>query len=389
MEFNNTTIETNNTAFDNWTSFPPNVHGRRHPAGALLNLKELLTLLPLSILVALTNGLVFVLFIKRKKLRTPANYLLVSLAVADFITGTVNIPLFIAYLSTLDHQILLIFDPFNKLTAILTAYHILAVTAEKYIAIVKPLRHHSANPKMPFIVLGIVWLISSVVAVIPSFWMTMMRKTHRKTTVHLQLGHDVFCFVFVFLLPYIFMVYAQVVMFKAISKSKSKNSLQRAVTSNARQRKARGITNERKCLAIFACMAVLFAICWLPWFLLTFLATLTAVVKQLLPIIAKPETMSLLKTFAIVRFSTSIINPILYTFFKRDFMNACKSFCHCGSSRPRSSRMLSFESSIPMTRSTRRRLAKSRNSHNLQDANEQQVNISTTEDIVMQVITSL
>lgn len=380
MELNNITMETNNTAF-NWTSFPPNRHGRRYPAAPRGNLKELPTLLPLAILVALTNGFVFVLFIKRKKLRTPANYLLVSLAVADFITGTVNIPLFIAYMSTLDRQILLIFDPFNKLTAILTAYHILVVTAEKYIAIVKPLRHHSANPKMSFIVLGVVWLISSVIAVVPSFWFSVVLKTSPITKVHLQLGHDVFCFVFVFLLPYIFIVYAQVIMFKAISKSKSKKGLRRAVTSNAKRRNTRCITNERKCLVIFATMAVLFAICWLPWFLLTFLATLTAVIKELLPIVAKPETLSLLKTFAMVRFSTSIINPLLYTFFKRDFMNACKSFFHCSSSRQQS-RMLSYDTSLPITK---QRLVKNRNFRNLRNASDQLVNNSTTEDMLMRV----
>lgn len=376
MEFDNATIDSNNT-------FPEKSRpGRRYPVTAQGNLKELPTLLPLATVVALTNGFVFVLFIKRKKLRTPANYLLVSLAVADFITGTVNIPLFIAFTSTLDRQIILILDPFNKLTAILTAYHILVVTAEKYIAIVKPLRHHSANPKMSFIVLGVVWLISSVIAVVPSFWLSMMPQTDPMTKVHLQLGHDVFCFVFVFLLPYIFIVYAQVIMFKAISKSKNKKGLRRTVTSsNASRRNAQNIANERKCLAVFASMAILFAICWLPWFLLTFLATLTAVVKELRPTIAKPGFLPLLKTFAIVRFATSIINPILYTFFKRDFMNACKSFCNCHPGRQ--TKRLSYESSMP---TTKQRLVKNRNFRNLQSVcSEQLENNSTTDDLVMQV----
>jgi hypothetical protein len=49
--------------------------------------------------------------------------------------------------------------------------------------------------------------------------------------------------------------------------------------------------------------------------------------EELLPIMR--GLIPVLKAFAIIRFSTSIINPFLYTFFKRDFLNACKSVCPC------------------------------------------------------------
>jgi hypothetical protein len=370
-------MDNNTTAFSNGTL--TRYQGRKSSTQG--GFSELPTLLPLAILIALTNGFVFLLFATRKKLRTPSNYLLVSLAVSDFITGTVNIPIFIAFLNTHDSQLLLVFDPFSKLTAILTAYHILVVTAEKYIAIVKPLRHHSANPKILFITLGLVWLVSIVIAVVPSFWLSLMRKEYTKTKVHLQLGHDVFCFVFVFLLPYIFIVYAQIIMFRAISRSKGRSGLRRAVVTSTKRRNSR-IRNERKCLAIFASMAILFAICWLPWFLLTFLATLTALIKELYPIMARPVTVSFLKTFAVVRFSTSIINPILYTFFKRDFMNACKSFCCCFSTNLPPRRVLSLQTSMT-AKSPKQRLAKRRRFR--KNGNEQLVNNSTTEEIIMHV----
>ena len=54
-------------------------------------------LLPITVAVTFTNGLVLVMFYKRKSLHTASNYLLLSLASSDFLTGTVCIPFFIAF----------------------------------------------------------------------------------------------------------------------------------------------------------------------------------------------------------------------------------------------------------------------------------------------------
>jgi len=60
-----------------------------------INGDSIAQLVPVALLIILANGLVLVLFSKRTQLRTPANYLLFSLAACDFITGVINIPLFI------------------------------------------------------------------------------------------------------------------------------------------------------------------------------------------------------------------------------------------------------------------------------------------------------
>ena len=58
----------------------------------------LMRLLPIAIAIILSNGLVFALFCKKKSLRTSSNYLLLGLAICDFITGAVNIPYFVIFL---------------------------------------------------------------------------------------------------------------------------------------------------------------------------------------------------------------------------------------------------------------------------------------------------
>ena len=47
-------------------------------------------LLPIAIAIILCNGLVFVLFCRKKCLRTSSNYLLLGLAICDFLAGAVN-----------------------------------------------------------------------------------------------------------------------------------------------------------------------------------------------------------------------------------------------------------------------------------------------------------
>ena len=272
-------------------------------------------LVPVALLIIIANGLVLVLFAKRTQLRTPANYVLFSLAACDFMTGIINIPLFVIvaftpvfasfeflaylfYLVTVAHT----------LTAISACYHILAATAEKYLSIIWPVKHRLMTRKTVFNVLEVVWVVSFIVAFIPFAWMNM---EDSETKAKLELGHVIFCFVAVFLLPYAFMIYAFVVIFKSISHSgKTKGS----VLSRAHH--SRQAALEKRCLILFASMATIFLVCWLPWFILMLLFTVKDNVKEL-------ETPA--HVFVLVRYATSIINPVMYTFFRRDFKTALKS----------------------------------------------------------------
>ena len=73
--------------------------------------------------------------------------------------------------------------------------------------------------------------------------------------------------------------------------------------------------SDRKALITFLSLAVIFALCWLPWFS----ATLHFLCGGILPPAAY-------MTSAVVRFLTPLSNPIIYTVFKRDFNDALRSF---------------------------------------------------------------
>lgn len=276
---------------------------------------EIAKLVPLSFAIVITNVLVVVLFFKRRQLQTLPNYPLLSLAVCDFITGFVNIPLFIISMHMLTWEISSETKTYlsylvlvlHALTSTSTVYHILVVIAEKYFAVSWPLKHRSLTKKTMLTVLAAVWLVSLVIAFIPFSWINVSQKPiGRKFFV----GYGILCLVIVFFFSYVFIVYALVVMFRTISGKTKQRTLIRRNSRNGQ------ITNNRRRVCIiFAVMATVFAVCWLPWFMLTLLVNLQVQVENL---------ESFMKWFVPFRYLTSIINPLLYTFFKPDFRWAFK-----------------------------------------------------------------
>lgn len=69
-----------------------------------------------------------------------------------------------------------------------------------------------------------------------------------------------------------------------------------------------GVIRERRVLIIFAAMLSFFVFSWLSWYIMLF---------NIVRMIRVPAI--ILDCFDILRFSVSFFNPILYTFFKKDF----------------------------------------------------------------------
>ena len=277
-------------------------------------LGEMSKLLPIAITITLTNGLVFVMFYRRKRLRTSSNYLLLGLAVCDFLTGTISIPYYIIFSfgviplnSIFSHFLYTV----HTLMAISAGYHILFITVEKYFAVIKPLKHRFiTNNKICKLSLGI-WMISAVFSIIPVTWRTSPFASI------CYVIHSAFCLLMVFLAPYVLMVYAFMVMFRAISKRKMPGLPNDSAILKF-QKKA---INDRKCILVFAVMATVCATCWLPYFTVMLIIH----VRSYLILDNLPSLDKAIEVFAIVRFMTSVINPLLYTFFKRDFWLALKT----------------------------------------------------------------
>ena len=276
---------------------------------------EMYKLLPIAIAIIVSNGLVFYLFYKRKSLRNSSNYLLLGLAVCDFLTGAVSIPYYIIFNfnvvpPTSFPQFAFWMFALHTFMAVSGAYHILVITWEKYLAILQPLRHHIVTKKAVFKVLAGIWFTSALIAVLPLTW------SNSQSNLGLII-YSSFCLVFVFLVPYVFMLYAFTVMFKAVSGRK------RPSQHGHKQRLQKKNRTDRKCILVFALMAAIYLSCWLPYFTLMLFINIKLYCRSY-DSITDSVFLKTLDVFSTMRFITSASNPLLYTFFKRDIWRALR-----------------------------------------------------------------
>ena len=297
------------------------VNGSSPHSAQPVNYTPLAELLPLAVFIVLVNSLVVALFAKRPRLRTPQNHFLLGLAVSDLLTGLLNIPLVLVFFlcpppcDSTPQFLRFLLPVCHNFSAVLAAYQILAITAERFSAIRRPLQHRSFGKKRARWLLAAIWLVSAAIAF--SQFLFYGKPVDPEPRQIFQLVHSIFCIVAVFLLPFTFMIFAHCVMFKTISLSGSfaVNESKRLQEEHYEEKARR----DRKCLIIFATMAAIYAVCWLPWFVVT-------VLINMMPFgwVGGNALGKAPQIFAIVRYLSSIINPIIYTFFKRDFQAALK-----------------------------------------------------------------
>lgn len=317
---NNHDFSSNFNATENLTTPSSQGNGNNQPAET--DYKEIAKLISIASAIVIINSLVFYLFLKKKTLRTTTNYPLLSLAICDFFSGFIVIPLFtiVSFTPLIQSQKTRFYLGFlvtvlHNFVAIASVYHIVTVTAERYLAIKFPLKHRVLDQKIVNIVLALVWLFSLLISFVPFTWINKIYPVFQPEALKFTLGFTIFCMIFVLVLPYIFLVYAFIDMFKCVyGESRNqrwhKDGFLRHTKSCKRQS-----SGERKCLVLFVIMASVFLTCWLPWFVMFLLHQLPLDYSKM----RIPSQVSLL-----VRYMTSVVNPLLYTFLKRDFYQAVK-----------------------------------------------------------------
>ncbi|EDO45061.1 predicted protein, partial [Nematostella vectensis] len=117
--------------------------------------------LVLAVFIIIVNTWVLVLFSKKLSLRNITNTVLCSLAVSDMLTGYLSIPMFVVCNVIRNTPTCIMSDVFLRFTSISTVAHLLAVTVDRYLAIMHALRYHMiVTRRRAYIVLFLIWVTS-------------------------------------------------------------------------------------------------------------------------------------------------------------------------------------------------------------------------------------
>ncbi|XP_028398378.1 histamine H2 receptor-like [Dendronephthya gigantea] len=274
--------------------------------------KESVTLLHiimiiLSFIIIVVNVPVVLLYLKISSLRHSAgNTFLVGLAVADILCACVMVPTAITctmrVLSDPAHRYVCLFFYVSNFTITLaTIYHIVAATAAKYFAIVYPMRNITACTKFRVnFIIAFIWVGSFLVGHIPFYYANMSDDD----VVIIHERHSIFMFVCAFAIPTFILTCVHVHIFMRLCLS----SRPKALVTEVRNTRSE---NNCRIAVLFFLLFLFFIISWLPWYLL------------LNNFIDPPEVVADILTS--LRFLAPVLNPLMFTFAKRDFRKAAVS----------------------------------------------------------------
>ena len=281
--------------------------------------------------------MVMYLYASREHLRTKTNTILASLAWSDMLNGLVVIPLQILINIHIQEQSLRLASMvFYRFIAVSTMLHILAVTLERHICILSPLRYHSLVTKSRVIkTLVSIWLVSICSSVISLSWISLSNEyhhlrqppgLHNSKLLRFEFAYTLFTFLLFFFIPLCIMTYSFRKILREISRHNRRDSElvlesstrnTNSTDSNETENGQRQLSKlERKPVLIFLTMFLVFSITWSSWY------------AQILILSTSPKHFKPVggRWPAFARSSVSIINPLLYSLIKRDFRQALKSW---------------------------------------------------------------
>ncbi|EDO40739.1 predicted protein [Nematostella vectensis] len=260
-------------------------------------------IIPLSILavaIVILNIAVCVFVCINKALRTHTNGFIVSLAISDVLVGGILFPLYMC-------------NPTAEATGYLVSVillsgvaNLLAVTYDRYIAIVTPLGYLYKISKYFKRIVFTSWALPIAYSLLPLIWRTnIYSKEHKVYLLILQL--------FGVVVPFLLIVFAYCRIFYTVRKSLKLRKRLPLTTMNNTRGEQRRVSTDARVAKVFAVVSVTFLLSWLPVIYIT-----TA------DLIGRPDLIPLV--LADISFFTialsSLLDPLVYSFLKPDFRRA-------------------------------------------------------------------
>ncbi|XP_037089615.1 5-hydroxytryptamine receptor 1-like [Pollicipes pollicipes] len=294
----------------------------------------LMLVLPLLILwTVIGNVLVCVAVCLVPKIRSqPYTVLYVSLAVADLFVAVLVMPIALLYLCAgtwrFGRTLCDVFVCADVLSCTASILNLCAISVDRYLAITDPLQYSQRRvEKLMALYVGVVWGGAICISIIPIVIIGNEHGADDMCTVSQNVYYQVWATVMSFYLPLAVMIFVYVKILKAariiVRQERRAQGLaaadSRASVAELRPGKARprlrcpwslSVPREKKASVTLGIIMTAFIVCWLPFFLL-------AVIRPLVPRGSIPNSVS--DVFLWLGYLNSLLNPIIYATFNRDF----------------------------------------------------------------------
>uniref|UniRef100_A0A3Q3X2K8 5-hydroxytryptamine receptor 7 n=1 Tax=Mola mola TaxID=94237 RepID=A0A3Q3X2K8_MOLML len=318
----------------------------------------------LAIITAVTvmgNTLVVIAVCVVKKLRQPSNYLLVSLAVADLSVAIAVMPFVIVtdltggkwLFGELFCNIFIGMDVMCCTASIMT---LCVISVDRYLGITRPLTYPARQngQLMAKMILG-VWLVSASITLPPFCGWAKNVHTAGVCLISQDFGYTIYSTAVAFYIPMLVMLVMYYKIFRAARKSGAKHRLidfsrrerletvanealrmqglkppgvaeDCAAFSRLVNRDRRNISifkREQKAATTLGVIVGVFAVCWLPFFILTTARPFICGVEcSCVPIWLE-------RTLLWLGYANSLMNPFIYAFFNRDLRSTYRDLLRC------------------------------------------------------------
>ncbi|XP_046841155.1 histamine H2 receptor-like [Xenia sp. Carnegie-2017] len=284
-------------------------------------------------IIVVVNSFIVVLVWRNRKLRNTCNALLVSLAIADGTAGFIGIPMFILTHFSLDrvsdHQfcfLLLGQFTWTWFLSFVSICHLLVIACEQYLAILKPFSHDKiVTKKTTALTIAVIWFFGVIHSLVPWSWIFTLGggfcneeedpspAVERNDKIYVS-----FSIIAFFILPIVGLYY---VYYRIVSEAKRQLGRIRrdSVCSRGKYPNLSSCTRYRG-FYIIAFMLIIFILCWAPYFSYVFYETF----------VGSMDNDSLDFILQLLRYLPSILNPIMFAFWRSDFRATCiERVCCC------------------------------------------------------------
>ena len=280
----------------------------------------------LAIVIVLGNTITIIVFLANRQLRQiNMNIFLISLGFADVMMALLVIPGHAIFCTGCQYTLTKhcwFIGGARFVVFPATKFNLLAITYDRYLAVLRPLEYHSKMTKNRVVsILLLIWTVPIILALLRNAW---QHNTSAEESLYIdRIYSTVLIFTFV-VIPVVLMITVNILIIQAIRKQRkaednltelsSRNSdgydLHRERNFNERHRKHKGTIS---CILI----VLIFIVCWMPRAFYNFSH-----------VFGRPDLVSplLVKLSLFFLFLQSSVNPLIYSFYRDDFREAFYEF---------------------------------------------------------------